>query len=485
MPLQRREGVMKRFIEGEDRNQSLLFPEALDDYIAEDNPVRVIDVFIDELDLARLGFGRVEPKDTGRPAYHPSMLLKLYVYAYLNRVQSSRRIEREARRNVELMWLTERLSPDHKTIADFRKDNGQAIRGVCREFVVLCRRLNLFTQALVVIDGSKFKAVNNRDRNFTRAKMKRRLAQVEASLDRYFEQLEQTDREESSLADVKTARLEDKIALLKKEMARLKKLEARMLKAPGQQISLTDPDARAMKTRGNGIVGYNVQTAVDAKHHLIVAHEVTNQGSDRTQLSPMATKAREAMDAEDLTVVADAGYFKNEEILSCHKAGIIANVPKMDTSGKRAKGMFERKDFCYVPDKDEYRCPANEVLKWRMTSEENGLTLHRYWSSACPACAMKAQCTTGKERRVTRWEHESILEAMQERMVCDPQIMRVRRQTVEHPYGTLKAWMGATHFLTRTLDRVSTEMSLQVIAYNLKRVMNILGIKPLIQAIQA
>jgi len=476
---------MKRFIEGEDRNQSTLFPECLDDYIAEDNPVRFVDVFVDELDIAQLGFGRMEPKETGRPAYHPSMLLKLYIYAYLNRVQSSRRIEREAQRNVELMWLTERLSPDHKTISDFRKDNSQAIRGVCREFVVLCRRLNLFTQALVVIDGSKFKAVNNRDRNFTRAKMKRRLAQIEASLDRYFEQLEQADREESSISDAKTVNLKDKIATLKQEMARLSALELQMQEAPDKQVSLTDPDSRSMKTRGNGIVGYNVQTAVEAEHHLIVAHEVTNQGSDRTQLSPMAKQAREAMDAEDLTAVADAGYFKSKEILSCHEAGITANVPKPETSDKRAKGMFGRRDFRYVHDKDEYRCPANEHLIWRYTTEENGLTVHRYWSSNCQACALKSKCTTGRERRVTRWEHEAILEVMQDRLDLDPEIMRVRRQTVEHPYGTLKAWMGSTHFLTRTLKHVSTEMSLHVLAYNLKRVMNILGVKPLLQAIQA
>jgi transposase len=261
-----------------------------------------------------LGFGRIEPKETGRPAYHPALLLKLYIYAYLNRIQSSRRIEREAQRNVELMWLTERLAPDYKTISDFRKDNGQAIRGVCREFIVLCRRLNLFTQALVVIDGSKFKAVNNRDRNFTRAKMKRRLAQVEASLARYFEQLERADREESPLADDKTTRLKDKLVMLKEEMARLKKLEVRLLKEPDRQISLTDPDARAMKSRGNGIVGYNVQTAVEAEHHLIVTHEVTNKGDDRDQLSPMATQAGEAMEAEELTVIADAGYFKREAL---------------------------------------------------------------------------------------------------------------------------------------------------------------------------
>jgi transposase len=476
---------MKRFIEGENRNQSTLFPECLEDYIAEDNPVRVVDVFVDELDLGQLGFGRVDPKVTGRPAYHPSTLLKLYIYGYLNRVQSSRRLEQEAQRNVELMWLTGRLMPDHKTISDFRKDNKKAVRGVCREFVVLCRRLKLFTQALVVIDGSKFKAVNNRDRNFTRAKMKRRLTQIEASLDRYFDQLEQADNEESSIADIKTVNLKDKIATLKKEMARLKTIEVKLQAAPDKQVSLTDPDARAMKSRGNGIVGYNVQTAVDAEHHLIVAHEVTNKGSDRSQLSPMATKAREAMDAEDLTVIADAGYFKREELLSCHEADITAFVPRSPNLGNRTKTSFGKKDFHYVPEKDEYRCPANERLIWRMTSEEDGLTLHRYWSTNCQTCALKSQCTTGKERRVTRWEHEAILETMQDRLDHDPEIMRVRRQTVEHPYGTLKAWMGSTHFLTRTLNRVSTEMSLHVLAYNLKRVMNILGVKPLIQAIQA
>ena len=476
---------MKRFIEGEDRNQSTLFPERLDDYIAEDNPVRVIDVFVDELDLGQLGFGRVEPKVTGRPAYHPSTLLKLYIYGYLNRVQSSRRLEREVQRNVELMWLTERLSPDHKTISDFRKDNSKAIRGVCREFIVLCRRLNLFTQALVVIDGSKFKAVNNRDRNFTRAKMKRRLAQIEASLDRYFAQLERADCEESEINEIKTVSLKDKIAILKEEMAGLKVLEAQMQKAPDKQVSLTDPDARSMKSRGNGIVGYNVQTAVDAEHHLIVAHEVTNKGSDRDQLSPMATQADEALDAEGLTVIADAGYFKREELLSCHEAGITAFVPRSPNLGNRTKISFGKRDFRYMPEKDEYRCPANERLIWRMTSEENGLTLHRYWCTNCQTCTLKSQCTTGKERRITRWENEALLEAMQERLDRDPQIMRVRRQTVEHPYGTLKAWMGSTHFLTRTLSRVSTEMSLHVLAYNLKRVMNILGMKPLIQAIQA
>ena len=280
---------MSGFIKGEDRFQATLFPERLDDYVAEDSACRVIDVFLDDLDLSGLGF-KTQPNDTGRPAYHPSTMLKLFVYGYLHRVHSIHRLEIEAQRNVELMWLTGRLAPDFKTIADFRKDNGEAIRLVCRAFVMLCRKFNLFANAFVAIDGSKFKAVNSRDRNFTRAKMKRRLAEVEASIDRYLEQLAAADQAEP--AEDKTQRLEDKIAAMRKEMARLKKLEARRLSAPDKQISLTDPDARSMKTRGTGIVGYNVQTAVDTKHHMIVAHEVTNQGSDRRQMANMENRPR-------------------------------------------------------------------------------------------------------------------------------------------------------------------------------------------------
>ncbi len=473
---------MSGFIEGEDRFQATLFPERLDDYIAEDSAVRVIDVFVDRLDISGLGF-RSEPNDTGRPAYHPKTMLKLYVYGYLNRVQSSRRLEREAGRNVELMWLTGRLAPDFKTIADFRKDNGEAIRLVCREFVMLCRKLNLFADAFVAIDGSKFKAVNSRDRNFTKAKMKRRLAEVEASIERYIEQLVSMDQVEP--AEDKTQRLEDKIAAMKEEMDRLKKLESRMLQAPEKQISLTDPDARSMKSRGSGIVGYNVQTAVDTQHHLIVAHEVTNIGSDRRQLTRMAKQAKAAIGSDELDVVADRGYYRSEEFLHCDEANITAYVVKPNTSPNRAKGQFGRDEFRYVNEDDEYECPAGQRLSRRTVTHQDGLTLHRYWTHQCPTCPIKAQCTSGKERRVSRWEHEHLLEAAQTRLDQRPDMMRTRRATVEHPFGTLKAWMGSTHFLTRTLDRVNTEMSLHVLAYNLKRMMNIIGTKPLIEAIGA
>ncbi len=476
---------MKRFVQGESRTQSTLLPELLDDYISESNPVRVIDVFVDELSLGKLGFEGVDPAETGRPAYHPSVLLKLYIYGYLNRIQSSRRLEREAQRNVELMWLTGRLTPDHKTIANFRKDNGKSIRNVCRQFVVLCQQLNFFTEALVAIDGSKFKAANNRDRNFTSAKLQRRMEEIESSINRYLTELDTADRQEPAVAQARSERLQDKIAALKAQMKELQAIEVQLNATPDKQISLTDPDARSMKTRGTGIVGYNVQTAVDAKHHLIVAHEVTNIGIDREQLSSMAQSARAAMGVADLTVIADRGYFKGEEILACHEAGIHAIVPKTTTSGAKAAGRFDRADFIYDAEKNEYRCPAGDHLIWRYASRQDGLLQNRYWSSNCQRCAIKEKCTPSTERRITRWEHEGVLMAMQNRLDNAPDSMRIRRQTVEHPFGTLKLWMGSAHFLTRTLDRVSTEMGLHVLAYNLKRVMKILGNESLMEAMRA
>lgn len=297
----------------------------------------------------------------------------------------------------------------------------------------------------------------------------------------------QEARDEPSVEDDEAAGLEDKIAKLKEEMQRLKELESQRLAAPDKQISETDPDARSIATRGrgSGIVGYNVQTAVDAEHHLIVAHAVTNAGTDRDQLSQMAERARSVMGADKLDVVADRGYFKGEEILACHDAGITAFVAKPLTSSSKADGRFGKQDFRYIPEEDAYLCPAGERLIRRFATEEKGKTLHVYWSSACQACSIKPQCTTAKQRRIKRWEHEGVLDAMQRRLDREPDKMRLRRQTVEHPYGTIKSWMGSTHFLTKTLDRVGTEMSLHVLAYNLKRIVSIIGVGPLIQAMRA
>jgi transposase len=477
---------MSRFIEGEDRNQATLLPEYLDEYIAEDNPVRAVDAFVEELDLKQLGFAGADPAATGRPAYHPAVLLRIYIYGYLNRIASSRRLEREAQRNVELMWLTGRLAPDFKTIADFRRDNGEGIRNVCRRFVQLCRDLKLFTQAIVAIDSSKFKAVNSRDRNFTPGKVDKRQEQIEESIQRYLTALETADRTQPAEVEAKTERLREKISTLREQMRRMETIREELKKRPDEQISLTDPDARSMvsQAKGTGVVGYNVQAAVDARHHLIVTHEVTNVGSDRAQLTKMGTATKVAMGKDRLQAVADRGYFSGPEIKACTEAGITPLVPKPMTSNAKADGRFSKADFIYIAKDDEYQCPAGERAIHRFTTVEHGLTLHRYWPSACPRCPLKTQCTTSSYRRITRWEHEAVLEAMQHRLDRKPGAMTLRRRTIEHVFGTLKHWMGSTHFLTRGLQRVGTEMALHVLAYNFKRVIKLLGMARTMRAMR-
>ncbi|SAL06635.1 transposase IS4 family protein [Caballeronia calidae] len=477
---------MKRFVEGDDRKQVSLLPECVDDYIGQDNPVRIVDVFVDELDLEELGFGSATPATTGRPSYHPSVMLKIYIYGYLNRIPSSRRLERDCQRNIELMWLTGRLAPDFKSIADFRRDNGPAIRNVCRRFVELCRGLKLLSGDTVAIDGSKFKAVNSRDRNYTEGKIDKRQQQIEESVQRYLDAIESADRTSPTGFDVKTVRLHEKIARLCQQMRELEQIRKQLKTQPDKQLSLTDPDSRSMTSGGKrtGTVGYNVQVAVDAKHHLIVEHEVTNVGSDHGQLSGMAIAARRTMGKSRLKVLADRGYFSGPDIRACELAGITAYVPKPLTSASRKKGLFTKRDFIYVARHDEYRCPAGERAIRRFTTVEHGMNLQVYWSSACPHCHLKERCSPSDYRRIRRWEHERRLEAMQRRLDRKPDAMTIRRSTVEHVFGTLKQWMGATHFLTRTLKRVSAEMSLQVLAYNLKRVINILGVARTMRAMK-
>src|ERR1700759_1154996 len=396
---------MSRFIEGQDRHQVTLLPESLDEFIAEDNAVRVVDAFVDELELEALGFAGTIPAATGRPSYAPAVLLKIYIYGSLNRVQSSRRLERECQRNVELMWLTGRLAPDFKTIADFRRDNGTGIRNVCRRFVLQCRELKLFSQALVAIDGSKFKAVNTRDRNFTEGKVDKRQKQIQESIQRYLNALETADRTQPAELEAKTTRLQDKIARLREQMRNLDQLKEQLRTQPDGQLSMTDPDARSMATsgKGSGMVGYNVQVAVDAKHHLIVAHEVTNSGSDRAQLSPMAKAARDAMSETRLRAVADRGYYTGTQIKECADAGIAVMLPKPTTSSAKHHGRFDRSDFVYIARDDEYKCPAGQRAIYRFTGEEHGMQVRRYWSSACPQCRMKPKGTPRSQWRLTRW----------------------------------------------------------------------------------
>jgi Transposase DDE domain/Transposase domain (DUF772) len=416
----------------------------------------------------------------------PVTMLKLYLYGYLNQVQSSRRLEREAGRNVECMWLSGKLAPDFKTIADFRRDNGEAIRAVCRQFVLLCREIGLIAGGTVAVDGSRFKAVNTRDKNYTPGAIRRRMEQVDASIARYLGMLDTADRQEDQVAEMRVSRLRDRLEALRRRMRELQVMERAVADAPEHQVSLTDPDARAMATngKGTGMVGYNVQAVVDAKHHLIIAHEVTNVGHDRAQVANMARQAREVTGADGLTVLADRGYFSGEEVVACEAAGVTPIVPKPLTSAAKADGRFGKQDFIYQSETDTYRCPAGEQLIWRYTTVENGRTLSRYWSSNCGTCAMKAMCTPSKQRRITRWEHEAVIEAMQRRLDEMPNAMRVRRSVVEHVFGTIKGWMGRDHFRTRRLAKVATEMSLHILAYNLKRAVAVLSTPVLIAAMR-
>lgn len=481
---------MGQFIEGVDRHQVMLLPDCLDDYVSDDSSVRAIDAFVEMLKLSDLGF-QTAPAATGRPGYHPGLMLRIYLYGYLNQVQSSRRLERECGRNLELIWLTGRLKPDFKTIADFRKDNGIAIRKVCQQFVALCRDINLLDSKLVAIDGSRFKAMNAKAKNYTRGKLRQKLSEIDAAIERYLGELDRADEVFEQTGGVMPAsRMERalrKVEHLKKEAARYRSIEERMDETGETQVSLSDPDARSMATtpRMPRVVGYNVQTAVDAENHLIVAHEVTMHGYDRDALSMMAIAARDAMGNEQLEAVADKGYFKSEEILACEEAGISVVVPKPQTSNARARGQFDKADFAYDAETDTYICPAGQSLIYRFTGQQDGKAIRAYWSSNCEGCVIKDKCTGSKERRIRRWEHEDVLDRAQERLDKDPTQLAVRSMTVEHPYGTIKSWMGATHFKMRRLKNVATEMALHVLAYNMTRVINIIGIPALVAATKA
>jgi len=476
---------MKRFIEGENRQQSTLFPERLEDYVAEDNAVRVVDAFVEKLDLLSLGFGGVEPSATGRPAYHPAVLLKLYIYGYLNSLQSGRRLEQEAQRNVELMWLTGRLMPVFKTITSFRKENRQAIRKVCLSFVELCRELDLFSAKLVAIDGSKFKAVNSRDKNFTKKSVRRRIKKTQANIDRYLAKLDAVDEEEPEIREVTAEELRQKIASMEAKMEELKGREVEVAAHPDKQVSVTDEDARSMMKPGGGsVVGYNVQTAVDEKHHMIVSHEVTNDTTDRQQLDKVAKRAKKVLRAKTLKVVADAGYYEGKAIAECYDADITALVPKTDTSPAKSKGRYSKADFRYDAKRDEYVCPAGECLSKRGKSNEKGKTLWVYRTKRCGSCALKADCTTDELRKIKRWEKEDVLDKVAAELKQERDAMRQRKALVEHPFGTLKQAMGSTHFLMRRLPNVKAEMSLHILAYNMKRAIKVLGTEKIINALQ-
>jgi transposase len=472
------------YIEGYCRTQRLLLPDVLDDYVTEENPVRFIDAYVESLDLERLGFARAHAALTGRPAYDPRDLLKLYIYGYLNRIRSSRRLERETHRNVELIWLLRKLRPDFKTIADFRKHNTKALQALFREFVLLCKQLDLFGAELLAIDGSKFKAVNSKHKNFTKTKLEKALKDIDEQVAKYLSDLDASDREEFSVHQLTSAELQKKIARLKERQQRYHGFVQEITASGETQLSLTDPDSRSMPKSPKVDVGYNAQIAVDSQHKLIVEQDVTNAVTDDDQLSPLAMRAKETLGVERIRAVADMGYYHGHEIKACDEAGIDAYVPKPSTSANTKLGLFGKERFSYDPQKDCYRCPAGQELTFRFETTELGRHIRYYATAACRSCPLKEQCTRNKEgRRITRWVDEHILERMAERLKATPEIMQERKQLVEHPYGTIKHADAQGYFLMKGLKNVRAEFSLSCLAYNLKRVINILGVPRLLAAL--
>jgi transposase len=476
-----------RYIQGTDREQMTLLPEILDDFITENNPVRFIDAFVNTLDMKELEFCYSITKDTGRKPYDPKDLLKLYIYGYLNKLRSSRTLEKATHRNIELMWLIKRLHPDFKTIADFRKDNSKALKKVCRSFILLCKDLNLFGCELIAIDGSKFSASNSNRRNYTQNKLEKLIKKIDRKVDHYLQQMDQGDENESSVSDISTEELNDKINQLKKDKAKYQELQSKIRQSGNSQISLTDPDSRMMKTQQGMDVSYNVQIVTDSQHKLIVTHDVTSEINDMKLLHPMAAEAKEILEIETLDAVADAGYFERENIKKCNEDTIRTYVPCPTRSHNKSQGLYTNKDFIYNSHDDTYQCPANHTLTYRglRKRKKSGITEKKYTTHACYSCPQKSKCTrTRTTRYVYRWEHEDVLEQLYQRMKENPEKIKIRKSLVEHLFGTMKHSMGHRYFLTRGIEKVSGEMSLSVLCYNLKRVLNIVNFKELMVAIQ-
>lgn len=469
------------YITGADRAQRVLFPESLDEYVAAENPVRFIDLFVAKLDVSALGFSRGTPAATGRPAYDPADLLRLYIYGYMNRVRTSRRLETEAGRNVELMWLLRKLKPDHKTIADFRKDHPDALREVYRQFNALCRKLELLGGKRVAVDGSKFVAVNAPEQNQTQGGARKALAEAEKRIERYLRDLDDEDAQEEVQAEVQ-AKLQRALACKEDMEAVLAELD----EAGQTQVSRTDPESRRMQVRGGGMaVCYNVQIAVDEKHHLIAAYEVTSEVSDINQLAALAQAAKVETGAEELEVFADRGYYDGEEIAACVQMGITPNVPKTRTSKNRKKNLYTNERFRYDAEEDVYHCPGKQTLGFVGTENLDGRILRYYGNrAACASCPLRAKCTQNKDgRRIKRLPEAALLEAMEQRLKAHPELRCLRLKLAEHPFGTIKRWMDQGYFLTRGRRKTGGEFGLTALAYNLKRALAVLGVARLTEGL--
>lgn len=469
---------------GLDRAQVHLLPDTLEDYIAPDNPVRFIDAFVSSLDLFALGFPKAIAAHTGAPPYHPGDLLRLYLYGYLHRIRSSRALERECQRNLELIWLLRKLAPDFKTIADFRREHRASFKAVHRKFHLLCHELKLFGGELIALDGTKLAAVNSRDRNYNQKKLQELLARADARLEEYTAALDAGDASEASAPKLTRAQLEEKIAALQEKKAWHEELLIQLQETEEKQLCTTDEDARKMHARQGTVIGYNCQSAVDAQHKLIVADDVTNDVTDLQQLSGMAHEAKNTLAVEQLEVVADPGYCNNADVSLCVERGITPYIKKCDTSANTARGLYAKKDFTYDPEKDVYLCPAGVELTHRFNTYEKGRALRYYRTSACAKCPLKVQCTRNQSRTITREEDEDLMDAMAARVAAHPQKMKLRKALVEHPFGTIKRWFGYTHFLVKGLDMVRAEWSLITLAYNMKRVLKIVNWNELMAAVE-
>jgi len=477
------------YIKGLERGQSVMFPPTLEEYVEEDNPVRAVAAFLRRLDFAKLGFVRARAAETGRPGYDPRMLMGLYVWGHLHGVRTSRKLEQACRSHVEVMWLTGNLRPDFKTIADFRKDNGPGIKGVLTEFRLWCREAGLYGSEMVAVDGSKFQAVNSRERNFTRKKLQQLLARERAKVEEYLAELAAADEADGeAAAKLSAAALKAKIAGIEKYLAEHEKLEQELETSGESQVSLTDPEARLLKTAHGSEVGYNVQAVVDRKHKLIVTYEVTNEGNDLGQLARMAKEAKAALQVEELTVLADGGYCEGSGLKECEEAGITTYVSVPQSKEAERRGVFNADQFHYVPERDLYVCPQGEELRYRYTTfdKERNKELKVYMTKACGACPLRAQCTTSKYgRRLKRWVHQEVLERLQQRNRARPDLLKLRKTLAEHPFGTIKRTMNQGYFLLRGIKKVTTEAGLTVLSYNLKRVLNIMGVAEMIRSLAA
>lgn len=470
------------YILGEDRKQKLMFPDALDDYVDEDNTIRFIAAFIESLDLEELGFERAVPKQLGRNAYHPGMLMSLYIYGYLNRIRTSRKLERECHRNVELMWLMRKLEPDHKTIADFRKDNLKAIAAVSREFKKVCKEMGLFGGELIGVDGSKFRGVNSKERSFNAQRIERAKKRVDKDIEEYLRELDEGDKEEEEIKEVSAQELKEKIEKLKKRRAKYEQIAEELSKSEDGQVSLTDPDTRLMKGRQGTHSGYNVQIAVDSKHKLIVAEDLSGARSDRGQMSEVAKQAKEVLGVDRLDVVGDMGFYDCQDMKKCEEESITPYVSKPAVSRKR--GLFTKEDFVYDGQKDVYLCLGGAELKYESHGKERERGMRYYMNQeACSVCPLKSQCTKAAYRRIKRLDDEALMEAMGERVRGHPEKMRLRKELVEHPFGTIKRVMDQGYFLMKTKAKVRTELKLSTLAFNLKRVISIVGVRKMIEAL--